>query len=682
MVENKRHQPVAEEKVWILIDQQRRCRAASPLACDWLAIPAEKLIGDVLPSVLTDLIGSSGTMSAGPLVVNLNPSLCVELTTERLPEGYMLWLTHVSARHESTRPGAPYEIIFEHAAAGLARLALDGSFLDANAEFCRLVGYRREQVLQLSYNDLIMGADEQGLWSDLDRLLSSGENAFSCERTCLCSDYSETWVKLSISLVQDSEDGAFFVLVIKDIERLKDAENEARYLALYDSLTGLPNRRMLNDRIEQAIVHAQREHEGVALFFLDLDRFKEINDIFGHHNGDLLLTEVSKRLSGCVRKIDTVARLGGDEFVVVLQGQVDGTSVGAVAEKILSAFVEPFELDGQFVYSGTSVGVARYPEDGEDRETLLKHADAAMYQAKEEGRGTFRFFSRKLNKAIEERMQFDQSMRVALSEQQFFLEYQPQVELQSGRLLGVEALVRWQHPELGLLMPEHFIPRAEENGTIAALGRWVLEEACKQVAAWRERGCPDLTLTINISGRQFRLSNVADDVDRALELSGLPADCLEIDLAESVLMDRSASNVDGLVDLRARGTRLAIDDFGTGYSSLNYLREFPVDCVKIDRSFVSRFERPGDRAPIAESIISMAHNLGIKVFGEGVQTETQRFFLLARGCDEGQGFYFSYPLSVEAFEYYCFGQSRCSSVGVYFPVATPPREDSPFPLHA
>jgi len=683
MVAYPRHNLAVLEKAWILVDHNENCRSLSPLACDWLAAPFEDLQGHSIIELLGGDALREVASSTRPLELTLNQNVRVEVTLEHLPDGKMIWLHRLESQISPETLDLPYETIFEYAAAGLARLALDGCFLDANDEFCRMVGYRRDEIPQLNFNEIIPGVDEHGLWSDLDRLLSSGEGSLSCERLCLCSDYSEVWVNLSISLVRDaSGHPACFVLVIKDIEKLKEAEKEARYLALYDSLTGLPNRRMLEDRIEQAIVHAERAQGGMALLFLDLDRFKDINDVFGHHNGDLLLIEVSKRISGCLRKVDTVARLGGDEFVVVLQDLTVGSRASAVAEKILAVLSEPFELDGRAIYSGTSIGISRFPEDGCDCETLLKHADAAMYQAKEEGRGTFRFYSRKLNKAIDERLIFDNSMRVALQESQFFLEYQPQVDLQSGRLLGVEALVRWNHPELGVLLPDRFIPRAEENGSIAGLGRWVLEEACCRVAEWQQRGLTELNLTVNVSGRQFRLSDVADDVDRALELSGLAPGRLEIELTESSLMDRSASILEGLVDLRVRGTRLAIDDFGTGFSSLNYLQEFPVDCVKIDRSFISGFERPGDRAPIAEAIISMAHNFGIKVFGEGVETEIQRFFLLSRGCDEGQGFFFSLPLTAEEFEGYCFVESSFEVMDVCFPLARQKHEAVRLKLHA
>ncbi|WP_303722221.1 EAL domain-containing protein [Malonomonas rubra] len=683
MVAATQHTANIQGRAWILVDQSGNCRSASPSLYNWLSTSFEQLQGRSIVSLFNVDLFCHDSTSHGPLLLNLDQGPLVEVAVESLPDGKMLWLHRPAPKTSSGSPDLSYETIFEHAAAGLARLSLDGCFVDANEEFCRLTGYKRHEIPQLFFTDLIVGADEKGLWSDLDRLLSSDESSLSCERLCLCSDSSEVWVDLSISMVRgEMGQPCCFVLVIKDIARLKEAEKEARYLALYDSLTGLPNRRMLEDRIDQAIIHAQRAQAGMAVLFLDLDRFKDINDVFGHHNGDLLLVEVSRRVSGCLRKIDTVARLGGDEFVVVLQDLDVGSSASAVAEKILTVLAEPFELDDRTVYSGTSIGIARFPEDGSDCETLLMHADASMYLAKEEGRGTYRFYSRKLNKVHDERLIFDHSMRLALQQGQFFIEYQPRVDLQSGLILGVEALVRWNHPELGVLTPGRFIPRAEENGSIAALGRWVLEEACCQVAQWQERGISGLNLTVNVSGRQFRLSDVADDVDRALELSGLSPHHLEIELTESALMDRTASTLEGLVDLRVRGTRLVIDDFGTGYSSLNYLQMFPVDCVKIDRSFISAFERPGDRAPIAEAIISMAHNLGIKVCGEGVETEAQRYFLLSRGCDEGQGFYFSQPLSAEAFEHYCFCEPVSRGLGVYFPAARKTQEIHRFQLQA
>jgi len=629
---------------WILVDSQGGCQAIGLQACRWLELSSEKAVGVPVVHLLGFDEVSREVPALDALTTVYLPAIdCrAELHREILPHGMMLWL---EPQRLSAGRTPLYRTVFERAAAGLARLALDGRFIEANTEFCRLVGYSRDAIGDLNFNDLIVGRGEWEQGSDLEKLLTSGENALSCQRLCLRQDGSEVWTHLNISLVREcGEVSGCFVLVLRDISELKKAENDAQFLALYDSLTGLPNRRMLEDRVRQALIQAERDGCQVAVLFLDLDRFKQVNDVLGHHSGDKLLVEVGERLRHCVRRVDTVARLGGDEFVVVLQSLADGTLAKITAEKILAAMAEPFLIDARQVYSGASIGISRYPEDGVDAETLLKHADAAMYLAKEQGRGGFRFFSAEINRAVAEKVMLENGMRLALQSGQFFLEYQPRVDLQRGEMVGVEALLRWEHPELGTLLPGRFIRLAEESGLIAPLGRWVLMEACRQVAAWHVQGMGSLGLTVNVSGRQFRIGDVAEEVARALEESGLPASCLELELSEGTLMDRSPEMLEALLDLRVLGVRLAIDDFGAGYSSLSYLQEFSVDAIKIDRSFIQHFKGAGDRAPIAEAIISMAHNLGIRASGKGVETEAQRYFLLSRGCDEGQGYLFAPPL--------------------------------------
>ncbi len=439
-----------------------------------------------------------------------------------------------------------------------------------------------------------------------------------------------------------------FATVFEDITERKRAEVEVQRLAYFDSLTGLPNRSLFRDRLEQALAHAGRAGHRVALMFLDLDQFKEVNDTLGHATGDHLLKMVADRLGNSVRKSDTVARIGGDEFVVILtdvEGEVD---VSAAASKLLSAIAVPAQVEGREMFITGSLGIALFPEDGETAETLIKNADAAMYQAKEHG-DTHQFYTTAMNALALERLLLGNDLRRALERNEFFLVYQPQVNIDSGRMTGMEALLRWRHPDLGLLPPSQFIPLAEETGLILPIGRWVLETACAQNRAWQQAGFPPLMVAVNLSGRQFREGGVAEMVAEVLAATGMPAHLLELEITETVLMDNAETTRRTLNELKAMGLQLAIDDFGTGYSSLSYLKHFPIDRLKIDRSFVHDITRHDDDAAIAEAIIAMGHSLRLKIVAEGVETLEQVEFLRARGCDEMQGFFFRRPETLEDF---------------------------------
>ena len=421
-------------------------------------------------------------------------------------------------------------------------------------------------------------------------------------------------------------------------------EEQIRFLALHDALTGLPNRVCARDRLGQALAHAHRAGGRVALLFLDLDNFKGINDGLGHNVGDALLKAVASRIRAGLRETDTLSRQGGDEFLIVLPDLGEGESVAQVAEDILKRLGEPFAIEGQELFTTLSIGVAVYPEDGEDFESLLKNADTAMYKAKEEGRNTYRFFAESMNQAAEERLLLRRWIRQGLDMGLFALHYQPQVDLASGRIVGAEALLRLDHPEQGSVPPDRFIPVAEESGLIVPLGQWVLRAACRQAAAWRRAGAPDLTVAVNISAVQFRRADLVAQVEAALADAGLPPQGLELELTESVLMDNAAAALDSLGRLTSLGIRLAIDDFGTGYSSLAYLKRFRVDRLKIDRSFVRDVTSDPEDATIVEAVIQMARGLGLRTLAEGVEDAATRDFLVARGCDEVQGYLFGRPV--------------------------------------
>lgn len=425
---------------------------------------------------------------------------------------------------------------------------------------------------------------------------------------------------------------------------------EREYQASHDALTGLPNRNLLADRLTQNIATARRRHQIVAVLFVDLDHFKVVNDSLGHDAGDTLLKEVAARLAGCVREGDTVARQGSDEFVMVVDEMLREEDVRAVTHQVAAALSRPFYIDGQEMFVTCSTGIALYPRDGEDAATLLKHSAIALHRAKETGRNTFQYFAAEMNTRALERLILEGKLRQALERGEFLLYYQPQVDLASGCLIGVEALVRWQHPELGMVSPAQFIPMAEETGLIVPLGEWVLRTACAQMKAWHRDGFSTLRVAVNLSARQFRQQDVVAMVSGVLEETGLDPSGLELELTESLLVQNVEAGIQTLKALSGMGVQLAIDDFGTGYSSLNYLKRFPIDRLKIDQSFVRDITHdPGDAA-IVTAIISLSHSLRLKVIAEGVETEAQLAYLRAGQCDEMQGFYFSRPLPVEEME--------------------------------
>jgi diguanylate cyclase (GGDEF)-like protein/PAS domain S-box-containing protein len=457
------------------------------------------------------------------------------------------------------------------------------------------------------------------------------------------------WNQLFIAPVPN-QDGVIthHIGVINDVTDLMRYQEQLEYQANYDSLTRLPNRNLLRDRLQHALVVAQRHHKGVAVVFIDLDGFKNVNDSLGHSVGDRLLSVVAERLARCTRTSDTVARHGGDEFVIVMTDTVDEQSLIAWMERVRVSISEPVWLDGTELYVGCSMGASLFPQDGEDAETLMKKADLAMYRAKDMGRNTFQFYQPEMNASAGTRLNLERRLRRALRDNQFLLHYQPQVDIESGQIVGTEALVRWRDPEVGLVPPSSFIPVAEESGLIGPLSEWVLREACRQNKAWQDEGLPPARVSVNLSARVFQQRDIAKLVMQVLAETGLEPQYLELELTESTIMRNAEEAVSMLNELHALGIGLAIDDFGTGYSSLSYLKRFPVDRLKIDRSFVSDIGVSGDDETITSAIIALAHSLKLQVIAEGVETSAQLDFLKERACDEMQGFYFAKPLSTDA----------------------------------
>jgi diguanylate cyclase (GGDEF)-like protein/PAS domain S-box-containing protein len=456
------------------------------------------------------------------------------------------------------------------------------------------------------------------------------------------------WAMLNVSLVDD--DSGFASIVegtLVDITERKVAEERVQSLAYYDALTGLPNRILLHDRLSKAIAMAHRQKHKVALLFLDLDRFKIINDSLGHSVGDLLLQDVAERLKSFAREQDTVARLGGDEFLIVLTNITDIPCAAVAAERFMDAMTAAFVIQGHSLSIGCSLGISIFPEHGVDNETLIQHADAAMYSAKDGGRNNFRFFTADMNAQAVKRLTLENGLRLALDRKELFLAYQPQMDTLTGKITGLEALLRWQHPELGLVPPDQFIGIAENSGLIIPIGEWVLRTACSQARTWQDEGLPALSVAVNVSAVQFREQGFCELIGRVLRETGLAPQHLELELTESLLLARADVTLSVLQELKAMGVTLAIDDFGTGYSSFSYLRQFRVSKLKIDRVFIRDVAVNPDDAAITTAIIRMAKSLNLKVIAEGVEDEAQMSFLRAHQCDEIQGYYFSKPLTVD-----------------------------------
>ncbi len=436
--------------------------------------------------------------------------------------------------------------------------------------------------------------------------------------------------------------------------RLERAVKDLQYLANYDSLTELPNRALCIDRMRYALKRASRTQTHAAILFLDLDNFKDVNDSLGHAIGDELLKATSQRLKKLLRDEDTLARLGGDEFVIILNDITNPASIAPVVEKLVESFSHPFDLASSVVNSRVSVGVCVYPNDGQDVDTLMKAADAAMYKAKEAGRNTYAFYKSEMNDAALRRHRIGNYLRTAIADGQLSLVYQPQVDLKNDRIIGAEALIRWTHPELGFISPTEFIPIAESTGLIKQIGNWVIEVACTEVKSWRQRGLSNMKVGVNLSALQFRQSELPEMIGQVLERHELPPEALELELTEGILMKDVEQATKTLYRLKRMGIKVAVDDFGTGYSSLSYLRRFPLDSLKIDRSFVDEVCADTDDTAITMAIISMAKSLRLKVIAEGVESIPQRNFLAQHGCDEIQGYWVSKGLTSDAFfEFAC-----------------------------
>jgi diguanylate cyclase (GGDEF)-like protein/PAS domain S-box-containing protein len=545
--------------------------------------------------------------------------------------------------------------MFENAEVGIAVTGLNMRYLRVNDKFCSIVGYAREELLQMLTSDVNLDENVDQMVKTRRQMVSARLVSTTTEKQLVRKDRTLVWVSMAVSLVRGSDASPrYFMAVIQDISEskkaaaaLKESEEQFRQLAHYDSLTKLPNRALFYDRLTQSLAHAQRNNWILAVLFIDVDRFKHVNDTFGHAAGDQLLKQVSQRLSGCVRGGDAVGRLSGDEFAVVLSRLATIEDAATVAKKIVGVLNQPFQLEGAELFVTASIGITVFPSDSTEKDTLIRNADVAMYRAKDRGRNNFQFYTPEMNRRTREMLSMEGDLRRALDRDEFVLHFQPKVSLQTGRITGVEALLRWRHPQRGLVPPGEFIPLLEETGLIVQAGEWVVRAVCRQLKQWAHDGLRPVSVAINLSARQFLAPDLAQNIRLVLEEHGISAELLEVEITESSVMTNAEEAARTLEYLESLGVRTAIDDFGTGYSSFNYLKRFPLRAIKVDRSFVRDITTDPDDAAITQAVISMAHSLGLKVIAEGVETEAQLAFLLRYACDEVQGFLFSRPVTGE-----------------------------------
>ena len=564
-----------------------------------------------------------------------------------------------------------YRTVFQTCFDGILINRLDnGQCVDVNHMFLSSLGFERSEVIGKTVLEL-------GIWvdtGDRDKLfeLLRQSSAVQGFEACFRKKNGETlWGMVSATLTEIDEVPCL-ISITRDVSATKAAENEIRNLAFFDQLTGLPNRRMLLDRLRHALATAARNGRKQAILFVDLDNFKDLNDSLGHQTGDLMLQQVAARLSACVREADTVARLGGDEFVVMLEelsatAEDAAAQAKAVGEKILLAVGEPYSLSDRECFSTSSIGITLFGDKRESTSEVLQHADIAMYQAKEDGKNNFQFYSEKLNANSLERLTLESSLRHALERAEFELYYQAKHDMATGNIAGMEALLRWHHPDLGIVAPMKFIPVAEETGLIVPIGKWVLRSACEQNVAWQRAGLPRLNIAVNLTARQFWDEHLLHDIAATLQETGMEASLLEIEIHESLLIQHVERTLKILTALKRLGVKIAIDDFGTGYSSLSTLQRFPLDSIKIDRSFIRDLATRGDQSNLTQAIIAMGKSLSLTVVAQGVETKAQAHFLREHACDEIQGFYFNKPVSATEFTALLQGRNFDSVAGVTAP---------------
>jgi diguanylate cyclase (GGDEF)-like protein/PAS domain S-box-containing protein len=570
---------------------------------------------------------------------------------ERVLEGFV---EDISERRNSLIAVAQAELryrhIFEHASEGIFQTTPDGHYLAANTALARLYGYDSPDELMADLADIDRRLYvDPGQREKFRRLMANYGEVANFESEVYRRDGSKIWISENAHMVRGLQGELIcYEGTVQDITERRNYQAQLEHQANFDQLTGLPNRNLLNDRLDQAIFQAQRHSYYLALVFIDLDNFKFINDSLGHVAGDALLVEVAQRLRRCLRTADTVARHGGDEFVLVLNDHYQIASIISLLERVLQEVSQPVQLMGRDWQVGASMGIALYPSDGEDKQTLLKHADVAMYAAKAQGRNNFQFFTQEMNRISDERLQLEAAMRQAIEREEFSVAFQPKVD-QQRRIVGAEALARWHTKDFGTVAPDRFIPIAEETGLIVPLTDIILRKAFLAASRWPQIAGHALSVAVNLSPRLFNDEKIVAHMDELIKEAGFPPELVDLEITESIFLGDSGHALALLQGLKGLGVSLVMDDFGTGYSSLSYIRQFPLDIIKIDRSLVTGIEHENDGAMIASAIISMCHSLRKKVVAEGVENQAQFDFLRGQACDEFQGYLLAKPLSETAF---------------------------------
>lgn len=615
----------------------------------WITIPCGILGATVAFGfmVLGLLLANEGGLTSNELAVGLVSAVfgVLSLVSLRLYRRVLMQVREVREKEQEL-----HDVGRALSNSGCAVLVTsgEGRILSVNERFCEITGYASAELGGWHIELLNPAEGEFDPETDQIWVRSLLVDGWQGEVLTRRQDGSLYWLAVSVSAIHESGGSERYILSCLDINELKQANTQMKQLALYDSLTGLANRRLFIDRLEQNVLSSRREQQRVALMFLDLDQFKRINDTLGHDAGDELLKTVAQRLKSCVRQRDTVSRLGGDEFTVLLTNIDDTISTTHIADKILKVLKEPVMLGKHEVIVSTSIGITIAPDDGLDADTLMKNADLALYKAKERGRDCYHFFTEELNARALRQLTLEQELRQAIQGDEFFLEYQPQVNLKSGDILSVEALLRWRHPNRGLVAPSEFVPVAEECGLIIPIGRWVLRNACLQIRMIQQMTGQTVRVAVNLSARQFEDDSLVDYVREVLAESSLAPSQLELEVTESMLMGNMEDVIERLQQLKDTGVVITIDDFGSGYSSLSYLKRLPVDILKVDRQFVKDIPEDLNDMEITSAVIAVAHKLNLKVVAEGVEDEDQRDFLMINHCDYAQGYYFSKPLSLES----------------------------------
>ncbi len=570
---------------------------------------------------------------------------------ERATLGSFMDITELKHMETALRKSEEkYRTILESIREGYFEVDLGGNLNFFNDSMCRIAGCTKKELTGVNYQQFTDTNTAQKVHRTFNRVYKTGQPVENFDWQIMGKNGTERHVEASISLQKDaSGNPTGFTGIMRDITERKRMEQKLNHMATHDALTGLPNRLMFSEILNHAINTAQHHNRQLAVFFIDLDRFKSINDSLGHEAGDLLLIEMAKRFKQSLRTRDVVGRLGGDEFIILIEDIEALNHVIAFAKKLLRTVKKPMAILDEECRVTASIGISLYPKDGEDEQALMKNADMAMYLAKEEGKNNYQFYAEDIQIQAFERFAIETNLRRALERNELYLEYQAKLDFKTDEITGVEALLRWENPYLGSVPPAQFIPSAEEIGLIVPIGRWVLNTACDQNVAWQRQGLPPVIMSVNLSLRQLMDDNLLEDIHAALAKSGMQPDLLELEITESMALHNPARQLDLMTRLKEMGVRIAIDDFGTGYSALAQIKHFPIDTLKVDRSFIRNIPQDSENKAITEAIIAMGKTLSLTVVAEGVETLEQNEFLKERICDEMQGFYFSKPITPDQF---------------------------------